>query len=543
MKTDKLLMDAINENRKKIILWLICGSATALIYPMVSLLLSRVIDSLEKGTGIILTVFVFLIIRLCAQAGGVLTDYLRKEAQFSLVNSGRRDLYRFLGERKPVAVLQWPAGKLQNCFRISDEYMSEFMLPVMTILTAGSGAFAAAILLFMESPVFLLLSVLSIAVWYVVTERINRSVMEKETGTEDARSALYEAVTYLFDHLEAVAASARRVSTLQEYERKHSGLKNCQRSLEAVRATRDELINRAFFESFRVILILLSVLWNKNAYLSRALLSYYLVENLYLSVMEAGGVRQQLMELRVKKRLLREIWGLEARPIPQKYFDPTADPLIRAEHISLRMGNQDILKDFSCQINRGSTTLIYGRTGQGKTTLVRCLLGIYVPDGGKIYNGSASYEEMSADEILKHFSVFMQNGNLFTMSLQENLFLSAEEENRKEAEYLLRELKLDGLLKREEGETFRDTCLSEEDFAQNKLSGGEIQRCRIVRTLLSGKEIYVFDEPSSQVDAQNEERICQLIGGLQSRGCTVILISHRRRIMELADYVIDMGKM
>ena len=97
MKTDKLLMDAINENRKKIILWLICGSATALIHPMVSLLLSRVIDSLEKGTGIILTVFVFLIIRLCAQAGGVLTDYLRKEAQFSLVNSGRKDLYRFLG--------------------------------------------------------------------------------------------------------------------------------------------------------------------------------------------------------------------------------------------------------------------------------------------------------------------------------------------------------------------------------------------------------------------------------------------------------------
>ena len=77
----------------------------------------------------------------------------------------------------------------------------------------------------------------------------------------------------------------------------------------------------------------------------------------------------------------------------------------------------------------------------------------------------------------------------------------------------------------------------------NKLSGGEIQRCRIVRALLSAKEIYVFDEPSPQMDARSEARICQLMGGLQSRGCTVILISHRRRIMELADYVIDMGKM
>lgn len=175
-------MDAINENRKKIILWLICGCATAFICPMVSFFMSQVIDGLEKGADIILTVSVFLIIRLCAQAGGVLTDYLRKKAQFSLVNSGRKDLYRFLGERKPMAVLQWPAGKLQNCFRISDEYMSEFMLPVMTILTAGAGVFAAAILLFLESPVFLLLSVFSIVVWYVVTERINRIVMEKEAG-------------------------------------------------------------------------------------------------------------------------------------------------------------------------------------------------------------------------------------------------------------------------------------------------------------------------------------------------------------------------
>ena len=80
----------------------------------------------------------------------------------------------------------------------------------------------------------------------------------------------------------------------------------------------------------------------------------------------------------------------------------------------------------------------------------------------------------------------------------------------------------DGLLKREEGETFLDACLSEEGFAENKLSGGEIQRCRIVRALLSAKEIYVFDEPSPQMDARSEARICQLMGGLQSRGCTLM---------------------
>ena len=70
----------------------------------------------------------------------------------------------------------------------------------------------------------------------------------------------------------------------------------------------------------------------------------------------------------------------------------------------------------------------------------------------------------------------------------------------------------DGLLKREEGETFLDACLSEEGFAENKLSGGEIQRCRIVRALLSAKEIYVFDEPSPQMDRLSESLSLILCG-------------------------------
>lgn len=531
MNRNEWLSKSIYNNRWKLLLWILFALLLAVTKPLASFYLSRVVEALDIGASgmIIATILAFFTIRLWIQMGSVYADYYRKKSQLCMIGSGRKELYNYLQSRRLEEIMKWTSGKLMDIYRIADEYLSGLFEPYVVLGGTLITLLLSVWILFSANRLLCLISVLCCLGWYCVTALINIIVKKKESRNEANNSTLYQTVTYLFDHLEAILTLHNKDMVLKEYKYATENLQISQKALDSWMSAKDDLVNTVFVEGFRIILIVLALWNNDNVHIAEILLYYYLVECVFDSAFALGEIRQMFIRLNVRKQMISQIFEIQGPDIGRKEFNEEAEPLIILRNVNITLGDTRIIKNMNCEIKRNKVTLIYGNSGQGKTTLVRCLLGIYHPDSGEIYNGSTSYTELNTDSIPEHFAVFVQNGKLFSMSIRENLALSG---NDTEVDEILERLNLRDLLEREVTDKSNNTDM--------KLSGGEIQRVRLARTLLAQKKLFIFDEPTSQLDAENESRVCELIHELKNKGCTIILISHREALRKLADEIVSL---
>ena len=199
--------------------------------------------------------------------------------------------------------------------------------------------------------------------------------------------------------------------------------------------------------------------------------------------------------------------------VPQKNSDPV--PILPVQDSSLALqvnglclnyGDRNILEDLKLDVRKGEKVLILGASGSGKSSLMSLIAGYLRPDRGDIY--------LAEEDRSNLISMVEQDAFIFSGTLEDNLFCEDTADEAKVAE-LLRNLGLATL--REE----------EQDVAERgrNLSGGERKRLSLARGFLRNSEILILDEPLANVDAENIERIEDLILGIQDR--TVILISHQ----------------
>ena len=183
--------------------------------------------------------------------------------------------------------------------------------------------------------------------------------------------------------------------------------------------------------------------------------------------------------------------------------------------------NDMLLSDFSLELKKGFVTVLIGESGCGKTTLTNLLLGFLQPREGLIRIDGQELQQISLSERLQYFSVVEQKPFFFHQSIYDNLRLAdpkAEEERMRE---VLRQVSLEEVL--ENSENGIHTQIYE--WGAN-LSGGELQRLAIARTLLKQAPFYIFDEPTAGLDTMNEKKIMELIFNL-SEEHGVLLITHR----------------
>ncbi len=199
--------------------------------------------------------------------------------------------------------------------------------------------------------------------------------------------------------------------------------------------------------------------------------------------------------------------------VPQKNSDsvpvlPVQDSslALQVDGLCLNYGDRNILEDLNLDVRKGEKVLILGASGSGKSSLMSLIAGYLRPDRGDIY--------LAEEDRSNLISMVEQDAFIFSGTLEDNLFCEDTADEAKVAE-LLRNLGLATL--REEGH----------DVAERgrNLSGGERKRLSLARGFLRNSEILILDEPLANVDAENIERIEDLILSIQDR--TVILISHQ----------------
>lgn len=183
-------------------------------------------------------------------------------------------------------------------------------------------------------------------------------------------------------------------------------------------------------------------------------------------------------------------------------------------------GERQILDQVSFQLPENGLISLVGTSGCGKSTIAGLLTGRNRGYRGTVWIGGKELSRIREDSLLSHVTMISHNSYLFKGTVRENLLMAAPMATEIEMETVLKKVNLYEFLKSQRG---LDTELMERG---SNFSGGQCQRLALARALLHDTPIYIFDEATSNIDAESEEQIMEVIRELSQNHC-VLLISHR----------------
>jgi ATP-binding cassette subfamily B protein len=177
----------------------------------------------------------------------------------------------------------------------------------------------------------------------------------------------------------------------------------------------------------------------------------------------------------------------------------------------------------------GSFTVITGQIGAGKTTLLRVLLGLLPKDGGEVRWNGQVVTTLDSFFVPPRSAYTPQTPRLFSDSLRENILLGVDESNNTLSAALHTAVLAEDLATFDQGLA---TVIGPRGV---RLSGGQLQRTAAARMFVRQPALLVFDDLSSALDVETEQRLWERLAAQQQ---TCLVISHRRAALQRADQVI-----
>lgn len=192
-----------------------------------------------------------------------------------------------------------------------------------------------------------------------------------------------------------------------------------------------------------------------------------------------------------------------------------------------------VVDDMSLKIRPGQYVAIVGKTGCGKSTLMRLLLGFEHPQKGAIYYDGRDLERIDLRSLRRRIGAVMQNGKLFQGDIYSNIVISAPWLSQDEA---WEAAELAGI-----ADDIRTMPMGMNTIISEGISGGQRQRLMIARAIAPKPRILMFDEATSALDNITQKKISEALASLK---CTRIVIAHRLSTIKQCDRIIvlDHGK-
>lgn len=204
-----------------------------------------------------------------------------------------------------------------------------------------------------------------------------------------------------------------------------------------------------------------------------------------------------------------------------------------ANNINFSYGDEDILRDFSVTIPENGIIGIRGRSGSGKSTFLRLLMRFWETHSGEILISERNINAINTADLRAMESFVTQETHLFHDSIRSNLRIAKLDATDEEIVAACKKASVhDFIMQLPHG---YDTEVGE---LGNTLSGGERQRLGLARAFLHDAPFLLLDEPTSNLDSLNEAVILKSLDEARS-GKTVILVSHRKSTMGIADAVFS----
>lgn len=197
--------------------------------------------------------------------------------------------------------------------------------------------------------------------------------------------------------------------------------------------------------------------------------------------------------------------------------------MIVFDRVSFSYGIQQVLKGVSFSIPFNERVAILGGSGDGKTTLLKLILGLLRPDSGRIVVGGEDITDKKEDELREirtKFSIVFQEGALFdSLNVKENVAFGLREYSK------MTEEEIDKKVRELLGEVGLEHAI---ELMPEELSGGMLRRVAIMRSMAAfDPKMFLYDEATTGLDPVNADIICKLILDLTQGGKGFIIVTHK----------------
>ncbi|MBQ1491715.1 MAG: NHLP bacteriocin export ABC transporter permease/ATPase subunit [Blautia sp.] len=248
--------------------------------------------------------------------------------------------------------------------------------------------------------------------------------------------------------------------------------------------------------------------------------------------MNLSGMALTVSEIKPILKMIEPILEAEPEASPEKIMVTKLRGQIELSRVSFRYRENRpyVLKDVSVKISPGEYVAIVGKTGCGKSTLMRLLLGFETPQRGAIYYDGKDMKKLDKRSLRQHIGSVTQSGSLFQGDIYSNIVISAPH------------LSMDEAWKAAEVAGIADdirampmqmhTLISE---GQGGISGGQKQRLMIARAIAPKPKILLFDEATSALDNRTQSKVSHALDGMD---CTRICIAHRLSTIKNGDRIL-----
>ena len=292
--------------------------------------------------------------------------------------------------------------------------------------------------------------------------------------------------------------------------------------------------------SFLVLFYMIFRVQNKNATFEELLLSVISMMGSFGPVIALSNLSNNLNQtLASGERVLKL---LEEKPVAEEIADDgtaaiNATPVFtgaKATHVTFAYKNENILSDFSMQLEPGKIVGIHGVSGSGKSTLLKLLMRFWDVNQGTVCVSGENVKTIPTKKLRNMESYVTQETHLFHDSIANNIAIGKPKAERCEIIEAAKKASIhDFIMSLPKG---YDTEVGE---LGDTLSGGEKQRIGIARAFLHDAPFLLLDEPTSNLDALNEGIILKSLRDACAHK-TVVLVSHRKSTMNIAKQVVEM---
>jgi phospholipid/cholesterol/gamma-HCH transport system ATP-binding protein len=212
------------------------------------------------------------------------------------------------------------------------------------------------------------------------------------------------------------------------------------------------------------------------------------------------------------------------QPILSKAENSTGsmDVTLEVKHLQKSFGNNSVLKDISLTLAKGENLVVFGKSGSGKSVLIKCIVGLLEPDEGTLLvlgKNIAELKNKELNELRKKLGFLFQSAALYdSMTVRENLEFPLRVQPSIKGE------ELNSLVE----EALKNVGLSDAiDKMPSELSGGMRKRIGLARTLILKPEIILYDEPTTGLDPITSKEISNLIMEVRKKyNTSSIIITH-----------------
>jgi phospholipid/cholesterol/gamma-HCH transport system ATP-binding protein len=213
-----------------------------------------------------------------------------------------------------------------------------------------------------------------------------------------------------------------------------------------------------------------------------------------------------------------------AKPLP-------IESVLVVQHLYKSFGNNQVLVDFNLELKKGESVVVLGKSGSGKSVLIKCIIGLLKPDKGSIDMFGKNIPDLKNEELDKIRAkvgfLFQSNALYDSMTIRENLEFPLRRHWIRVSQEEVNKMVLEAL---------EDVGLAHTiDMMPVELSGGMRKRIALARTLILKPEIILYDEPTTGLDPITAKEIIQLMVGIQEKyNTSSLIISHDMNCVRMA---------